>query len=192
MEEQIEEENLGTATRALPEETIEESQIIESSPKIQEPEEFIKDLISLNQYLQDESPPIVPIKDLFPEIGDPSFHCANPVDIAQPRKVNLISIGLVPDTPSFILLYPTNHEPFSLPYQTNSEPTSYFLPFPDTSSISRIIRLHLAEISILHAFITHVRFASYFWHTLWNLLGVHCKFSCACQARIKPREPIIY
>jgi len=64
VEEQLEEENLDTATRTLPEEIMEESQIIESSPKIQEQEESIKDLISLNQYPQDEPPSIVPIEDL--------------------------------------------------------------------------------------------------------------------------------
>ena len=166
MEEQIEEENLGTATRALPKETEEESQIIESSPKIQEPEEFIKDLISLNQYPQDEPPPIVPIKDLFPEINNPSFHYTNPVDISQPHKVNLISLGLGPDMPSLILLYPTNPEPFSPPYQSNSEPTSYFLPFPEFSHVSRTIRLHFVEVTRLQGSIEPIPFATYFWQTL--------------------------
>jgi len=158
-----------------------------------EPEEFIKDLISLNQYPQDEITPLTPI-DLFPEINDPFFHNADPVGQPPTYKVNLISLGLIPEAPACILCFLINPEPSSyfLPYQTNPEPTSYFLPFPETSFVSFIIRLHFIGVFMLHSFIKHVMFAFYFWRTLWNLLGVYSKFSYACHARVKPRESIVY
>jgi len=159
--------------RILPEEPLEECLVIKPSPKFQEPKEFIEDMISLIQYPQDESPPIVSIEDLFLEIVDPSFHSMDlflPIDITQCSyiKVSLFSPKPVPEFPS------------------------YFLSFPESSHVSKIIRLHFVEVSIMHTFIMHVRFVFYFWYTLWNLLGVYCKFSYACQAKIKPRELIIY
>jgi len=178
--EQLEEKNPDTAIRVLPEETLEENLIVEPSPKFHEPVEFIEDLAYLTQYPQDEVTSLIPIEDLS-EINDSFFHKVDSVDIPQPCKVNLISLGLIPDTPSYILLYPTNPEPFFLSYQTNPESIPYFLPFPETSSISRTIRLHFVEVSMLHTFIEHIRFATYFWHTLWHLVGVHAPFSSACH-----------
>ena len=147
---------------------------------IYEPEEFIKDLISLNQYPQDEVTSLTPL-DLFPEINDPFFHYVDPLDRHQTHKVNLISLGLIPDTPSYILVYPINPEPFSYfpPNRINPESTSYFLPFLEFSYISLTIHLHHVEVCMLHSFLAHVRFASYFLHTLWHLLEAYSKFSCA-------------
>jgi len=133
------------------------------------------------------------LTNLFPEISDPFFHNANPLDRHQPHKVNLISLGLIPDTPSYILLYPTNPEPSSyfLPYPADLEPTPYFLPFPGSSYVSLVIHMHFIEVCILHSFIESVIFTSYFWKTLWYLLGAHVTFSCAYQTRVKPGEPIV-
>jgi len=114
----VEEETHDPMTATLSEETLGENLIIESSPKIQEPEKFIKDMISLSQYPQEEFSPIVFIKDLFLEINDPFFHNTDPVGIHQSHKVSLISLGLIPDIPSCILFYPINPELFS-----------YFLPY---------------------------------------------------------------
>jgi len=172
----------------LLEELLDESPSIEPSPKFLELDDFIKDLA--DQYPQEESHPVVLIDDLFPEISDPFFHTVNPVDTHQPHKVNLISPGLIHDTPSCIPFYPINPEPFSC--QTNPESTSYFLPSHEFSYISLTIHLHHVEVCMLHSFLAHVRFASYFLHTLWHLLEEHSKFSCACHARVKPNKSIIY
>jgi len=108
----------------------------------------------------------------FSEINDPFFHYADPLDMPQTHKINIISIRLIPETLSCLLVYLINPEPFFYfpPNQTNSKPTSYFLPFSETSPNFLIIRLHFIEVSILHTCIVHIRFASYFLHTLWHLV----------------------
>jgi len=63
---------------------------------------------------------------------------------------------------------------------------SYFLPFPESTHISKAIRLHFIEITRLHEPLEPIPFATYFWKTLWHLLGIHDKFSCAYQTRVKP------
>jgi len=186
-EEEHEESN--PTIRVLPEEPLEESPIRELSPLIYEPEEFIKDLIFLDQCPQDEVTSLTP-HDLFPKINDPFFYYVNPLDRHQTHKVNLISLGLIPETPSSILLFLINPEssPCLSSCQTNSEPTSYFLPFPETLIMIFTIRLHFIGVCMLHSFIEHVMFTFYFWKILWHLLGVHSKFSCACHARVKCRS----
>jgi len=121
VEESLEEETHDPVTTTLPEETLKENPVIEPSPKFYKPEEFIKDLIFLDQYPQDEVIPLTPI-DLFPEINNPFFYQADPIGIPHTHKVNLISIRLIPETPSCLLVYPINPNPFSyfLPYQTNT------------------------------------------------------------------------
>jgi len=129
--------------RILAEEPREESPIREPSPLIYEPEEFIKDLTSLNQYPRDEIIPLTPI-DLFPKINNHFFYYVDPLDMPQTHKVNLISIGLIPETPSCLLVYLINPEPFF--NQANPESISYFLPFHKFSYVFLIIHLHFIEV----------------------------------------------
>jgi len=159
---------VGVRCTGFPSEPLEENQIIEPSLEFHVPEVFIKDLISVTQYPQDEFSPIAPIEDLFPEISDPFFHYVDPVDIYQPHKVNLISLYLMPEPFSYILLFLVNLEPFSyfLSCSTNPELVSYFLPFLESAHISRTIRLHFVEITKLYKSLEPIPFATYFWYTL--------------------------
>ena len=170
-EKQLGEESHDTDTTVeLPEETLEENEVIEPSPEILEREKSSEDIVFSIQYPQKESPSPTPVKDLFPEIDDPSFH---PLDLLVPigitqcpnHKIGPISLGLFFE--------------FSSYFHTNLKSDSYFLPFPEPSRVSRAMRLHFIEITRLHELLEAIPFASYFWYTLWHLLGVHCKFSCA-------------
>jgi len=68
---------------------------------------------------------------------------------------------------------------------------SYFLTYPKASNVSQTFQLHFVEVVWLHQFFEYVRFAIYFWKTLWHLLRVHCKYSCAHHTRVKPKESIV-
>ena len=62
---------------------------------------------------------------------------------------------------------------------------SHFLPFSKTSDTSKIAKLYFDEIVKLYGlpktivFNRDVRFMSYFWKTLWHLVGTKLKFSTA-------------
>ena len=64
------------------------------------------------------------------------------------------------------------HASHRLPQDSNS----YFLPFPESSHVSRAIGLHFVEITRLHEPLEPIPFATYFWYTLWHLLGIHGNF----------------
>ena len=62
---------------------------------------------------------------------------------------------------------------------------SHFLPCSKTSDTSKIAKLYFDEIVKLYGlpktivFNRDVRFMSYFWKTLWHLVGTKLKFSIA-------------
>ena len=67
---------------------------------------------------------------------------------------------------------------------------SHFLPFSKTSDTSKIAKLYFDEIVKLYGlpktivFNRDVRFMSYFWKTLWHLVGTKLKFSIAFHPQI--------
>jgi len=170
LEGQLEEENYeeyNTATtRALPEEILEENQIIEPSLEIQEKKEISEDMISSIQYPQEEFTPLIPIKDLFPKIADSSFH---KVDLLSPIDINQCSN---------LKVIPINQGLFH-------ESSSYFLSYPKASNVSRTTRLYFVEVNRLHKSFEHVRFSTYFWKTLCHLFGINVKFLFACHPPTK-------
>jgi len=100
-------------------------------------------MVSLIQYPQEEFTPLVPIKYLFPKITDSSFHKVDlllPININQCPNLKIIS---------------NNQRLFHVP-------SSYFLPYPKASNVSRTTRLHFVEVNRLHKSFEHVRFATYF------------------------------
>ena len=59
---------------------------------------------------------------------------------------------------------------------------SYLLPFSRTSNASYTIQVYFVEVFRVNHVSEPIRFATYFWKTLWHLLGTHDKFSCsACH-----------
>ena len=67
---------------------------------------------------------------------------------------------------------------------------AHFLPCSKTFDASKIARLYFDEIVKLYGlpktivFDGDVRFMSYFWKTLWHLVGTKLKFSVAFHSQI--------
>ena len=67
---------------------------------------------------------------------------------------------------------------------------AHFLPCSKTSDASKIVKLYFDEIIKLYGLPKtivsdrDVRFMSYFWKTLWHLVGTRLKFSTAFHPQI--------
>ena len=191
----------------LPEETLGEDEIVEPSPEVIEQQEISEDLVPISQYPQEEPTPLastpyliqyshkefIPltlVDDLFLELTKSSF-LKDPA-LAM-TKFSILQVDLMSpiDQCSNLKVIPSNQGLFHASNGLSQDSDSYFLPYPKASNVSQTFQLHFVEVVRLHQFFEYVRFATYFWKTLWHLLGVHYKFSCACQTRVKPRESIV-
>ena len=181
--EDCEENNFST----LPEETFGKEKIIEPSPETSEQPKFSEDLVPVRQCPQEEpntlastqellqvpeKNPIIILEDFPDDLQLP--RSIPPVDQNSNLKVIMSSQGLFQDSPKL-----------------SQDSDSYFLPFLKSYPNFRAIKFHFDEITRMHELLKPIPFATYFWKTLWHLLGTHGKFSCAYQTRVKPRESLI-
>lgn len=168
-------------TSTLPEKTLEVDHVIEPSPDTQDQPETSKDLVPLIQNPQEDPTPLAITKDLIQYTSsgptqdiiqyDPflevvySSHC----------KLNILS-------PINSCSYLKSPQMNPMPFHDSS---SCFLPYPETSCAVRNNQPLFVEIIRLLSIFVPVRFATYFWSTLWHLLGVYATFSSACHPPVE-------
>ena len=112
-------------------------------------------------------PPTRGLAPIDPPSTDHEVKMSTPLDLHSYIKVSCLNFEPVPESPF------------------------YSLPFLKPSHIPRARRLLFIETTRMCDSLEPIPFALYFWYTLWHLLGILKNFSCAYQARVKPREPMV-
>ena len=181
--EDCEENNFST----LPEETFGKEKIIEPSPETSEQPKFSEDLVPVRQCPQEEPNTLASTQELLqvPEKNPIIILEDFPDDLQLPRSIPPV------DQYSNLKVIMSNQGLFQDSPKLSQDSDSYFLPFLKSYPNFRAIKFHFDEITRLHEPLKPIPFATYFWKTLWHLLGTHGKFSCAYQTRVKPRESLI-